>query len=315
MTRRMTVSLSWCASSAQPASGRVCTKRIASAFGEGRERAVPRVATGEAMRLDAVPEVDVDEGLETIHRQERLDGLVESESDDFAEQQGAQFQRGDPSSQAVPTGLDSECGATGHDDLNRVMVDERLQLRSPVAEVLNFIEEYVRGFAGVGGLVERSTENLALVPARDLEDRGVHRAKGRQLVQLDAEDAPRVYPALLQQKLNRLFLQRGLPDLPRPAKDDRGRNLGVQPAQDRAERPASMGGSTRPGSPCRHGLASRRSASTAGGQPSLVESLRPRIRRHLSHPTHRAAAQRHVVPPRQLGGDVASRTRERGISP
>ena len=46
---------------------------VAAALGEGRERLIARLAMDEAVRLDAAPEANIDQRLETVRGQQWLD--------------------------------------------------------------------------------------------------------------------------------------------------------------------------------------------------------------------------------------------------
>ena len=90
------------------------------------------------------------------------------------------------------------------------------------------------------------TGGLACVAADELEDelQQVFVAlaplrRVRQLVELDAEDPPRVDAFFAQQVFDDLLLQRRLPDLSRPLEDDARGQVPVQPLQEGLERPTA----------------------------------------------------------------------------
>jgi hypothetical protein len=61
------------------------------------------------------------------------------------------------------------------------MVNQRLDLRRPVAKILRLIQEDVGAFAGAGGLIEGPLLNGVLEPARDCQDRVLDPRQRRDL--------------------------------------------------------------------------------------------------------------------------------------
>jgi hypothetical protein len=156
---------------------------------------------------------------------------------DLAKQERAQVELADASGQAVAARLDSERGAPGHQDVDGIVIHQRLELRRPRVQVLDLIQEYVGRVAGPSGLVERFPQNPILEPAAERQDRRLQSLQGRQLVELDAQE-PAGFDAFVEVGLDELLLDRRLPHLPRPPENHDGRQSGLQALPGRFERPA-----------------------------------------------------------------------------
>ena len=109
------------------------------------------------------------------------------------------------------------------------MIDQRFELRSPVPQVLDLVEEQEGRFAVMGGLIEGLAQDGLLVPIDEAEDRLRHLLKTRQLIRLDPEDVFRRHSPL-QEIVQDLQLSCRLPDLARASNHDHGREPKVQPA-------------------------------------------------------------------------------------
>src|SRR4051812_7018678 len=92
------------------------------------------------------------------------------------------------------------------------MVDQVLELRRPVPQVLHLVEEQVREGASVSDFVERAPEDGVLVPVDDPQDRIGKLSEAREIVELDSQHVDR-RNAALEEILDHLELRGGLADL------------------------------------------------------------------------------------------------------
>jgi hypothetical protein len=208
----------------------VC-ERVTAALRERREGCVARCRHDSAVRCEVAPELEPQQRLETVVGQERRPCVDAAEGPDLRQREHAGLDRVDPPRQAVATLFDAQRGAAGHHDLRAGVVDERLQLRRPVRQVLDLVEEQVRRFAALRRVVDGLAEHGLLVPLDESQHRRGRAQQFRQLVGLEPEDVRRRHAAR-EQVRDHVILRRRLADLARTSDhDDRGDPL-TQPAMD-----------------------------------------------------------------------------------
>src|SRR5262249_13614564 len=118
-------------------------------------------------------------------------------------------------------------------------VDQMLQLRSPIREVLDLIQEDVGLFAVPGRLIQRLTQDRVRVPLREVENRFGQSSQLGKFVKLNSED-PLRGQALVQQCGNGLVQQRGLANLARTAQHHGGSQARPKAVEDRLECPSAQ---------------------------------------------------------------------------
>jgi hypothetical protein len=114
---------------------------VAAALGKGGEGSVAGISVGRGVHLETAPEFRVEQRLQPVRDHQWLDRGTFPESYDLAQEQRSKLQGGDAPGEAVTTRFDAQRGAAGHDDAHRAVVDQRLDLGSPVREVLDLVEE------------------------------------------------------------------------------------------------------------------------------------------------------------------------------
>jgi hypothetical protein len=126
-----------------------------------------------------------------------------------------------------------------------LVVDQRLDLRRPILEILDFVKEEASTLSGVSRLVEGCAENAVLEPPRNRQYRFLDTPQGGNFVKLDAKDVIRADSPTVDQVLNYLKLQCGLPDLSRPPQNDHRGETRLQFVDCRLKRPPSIRGQER----------------------------------------------------------------------
>jgi len=137
-----------------PASRRECLK------GE-----VTRVPKTNSVEGEVAPEIFSEQRVEPVFRQVRLDILAKSQPCYLAEQERSELECADSAGKAVSSRLDAKRGASGNDYVQRVVVDQRLDLRGPVGEVLHLVQKEICRLSLMSDLIECLAENSVLVPA------------------------------------------------------------------------------------------------------------------------------------------------------
>lgn len=196
------------------------------------------------MLAESFPEIAPGQRLQAVVRQKRLPQIHAAEGGDLGQRQDAGLDRRDPAGQTVAALLDPQCRASGDQDTSLGVVDERLELRRPVVEVLDLVEDQVGVLTAAGDGVERRSEHRLLVPVRQAQDRLAELLDVGDLVGLDAKDVAR-RDASLQEVLDHMELGRGLADLTRTADDDRRSEAHVQAAVDLSDEMAPRRGQGR----------------------------------------------------------------------
>ena len=108
------------------------------------------------------------------------------------------------------------------------MIHESFHLWRPIGEVLCFVEEEERRRPSVRRLVEGRVQDAILEPSGDRQEGLVESLQAWDLIELDAQDPPRVDALFLDKMLDHLLKQRCLAHLPRTPQNDGGSEARVQ---------------------------------------------------------------------------------------
>jgi len=223
--------------------------RVGAARREGRKGAVPCLSQLLPMAAQRLPGLLRLERRQAVVRQERGELPMSPDLGDLPQQQRPHLDRRDAAREAVAAGLDPQGRAAGDQHPDRVQVHQMLELRGPVREVLNLVEQDEGGAPGSRRFMERLPQYRLRIPAAELQDRtALEPPDLGDLVELDTEDPFRV-DALGEELVDDLGEEGGLPDLPwTPQHDCRGEPVPETP-KDRPEGPAPEGGNPRGADP------------------------------------------------------------------
>ena len=166
--------------------------------------------------------------------------MLEAEPGDLAQEERAKVEGCDPPGQAVTSRLDAQGGASRYHYVHRMMVHQALDLRRPVGEILSLIEEQVGRPSGVSRLVERRPQDPILEPPHDRKNRVADRPQAVEIIELHAEDAPRLDALLADQVLDDLLEQRRLANLARAPQHDGGSEPGLELSKEGFECPTTI---------------------------------------------------------------------------
>ena len=108
MTRLITVSFNWSASTAQSVSACLWSDRIASPLRKVAERFVPDLYVRLSVRAQLPPEVLVDEEAQSVVGEERRRPRQVAQRADLGEREHARLDRADASCQAVTAQFDPQ---------------------------------------------------------------------------------------------------------------------------------------------------------------------------------------------------------------